>query len=243
MGNTVQLNAFVPPEKYFGVNSGVAIRPMNAAYVGAWTELWLGLRFRMTPTYLDTDLFDDGLLFSVGLCNGAKAWNHNVNIDHLVGVFSPISLFVDLAQSGGLWYAAGAWTWRVIVGGVPTSGVGYTANNSADPSARSLMMMRYVRGAPNWTLETFYPDPAAAVTDVSDAKFANLMNQPTWAGVLANKPANYQTTFPLVTTLAVDEADGALDSFYVSWNKTYSTCEISEVLISTLPRVTTYSCE
>jgi hypothetical protein len=227
---------------------------MLPEYIGGWTELWLGFRFRLNPVYFDTALFNDETLLGFGLCVGGKSWNQDAGSglssskvvpDHFLGIFGPAtaSVQVMLKQSAGLWYADGSWFWKKSVLGVEAQATGYTARCSADPAARSLMIGRFVRGSPNWVLETFFPDVPSSVTDVSDAKFASLMSSPDWATLLANKPTGYESTFPLVSTLPVDTAvDGEFDSVFFSWNKTFSTFDVSECVISTLPRQLVYTC-
>jgi hypothetical protein len=188
-----------------------------------WSKLRIAMRIRMQDTGAN---IVGTPRFTVGVCSGTAApWNNGS---------APTTHFVGAITAGSSWNrAAGPPAYYPTGGNASAKRVGTTLTTGsaawqqiifADPdaAANSLYFVDVIKGSPNFSIRVLSQTLATAVTPSLD----NLLGT-----AIIETPSFAQHAYSTAQTIAVDEADGALNAVNLAWDRPNGLIEISDLVI------------
>lgn len=204
------------------------MRPLS--YTNTWNVIRIGILYSVNGSAS----ISGTPYLALGLNAGATAAGiADATTSHFVGLRTEAASWVYNAGAPA-YYAPGSGPKATKrVGSTTTQSAAYTSGpycSAAVASIRSALILEITKGSPNFTIQPVYATNATgAQTDITPIMFQTAMEAADMTGaaaVLGTAP-NYAADTS--KTLAVDEADGDLDSFAVYWSRSAVTLELSEV--------------
>jgi hypothetical protein len=215
-------------DKRASLSNGQLVRYFG--FLDNWNVIRIGMQFSFNNTVdiIGTPRLAFGIVNGVDVDAGFGA----AATRHFLGVASSPSATTWTFNAGPPAYNSHANSWRSVkkIGATETliTNANAIKASAAPTSARSVMMIQFVKGAPNYTIDFVTPNTVAAVqTDITDSLFQQMMealNMSDANSIVSGYAASG------AQAVAIDTAtNGVFDALNIYWDKTAANVEVSQV--------------
>lgn len=203
----------------YGADRRLVLSNGEAIRAPIYTNTWNVIRIGLHGCFTDLGSNPSGTpRIAFGVISGNADGYGAASSVHLVGLRSQAASWTRGAGPPVTYSTSGWKSFKKVLTVFTESTTMGIVYISGSTSYRSVIMVQITKGSPNFTFDHVSAGSlAAGQADVSDAQFLNAMEAATIGQAASALPTGYGTN---QNTLAVDEADGALNNIFVYWDRT-----------------------
>ena len=235
-------------DQYVNVAGCTMLRTIDPSILTSWTEIWLGIRYRVGSLITKTDLTPYSLPvgsttsymhFHLGLQSGlttspkkdASSLPHFIGMKGWLEATSPQVL--NESAGGNLYLEDGIFPTH-IKSGVESNGSSLQYNYHNVDEFRGVKILRFIKGSPNWTIKVLHTNSTTDIATDKDFTVTDLNDQfltfTTWADVVSYFSTYGYKESNLYSSVAIDEGTyGSLNVISFGWDPRYWPLKCSDI--------------